>query len=341
MSNNYKWETVGKCKFYTDGTTCTDIEVMDNAKEISFIYPKFRIDREKCKKVFSSVETLMIGRNVISIVIPNKMFPNVKQVKSKSSSFLDGKYLIEKAGMRLLNAFGQNENTAIDFTRFHRIGNYAFEGCKAKKAIGIREMKISTIQDTAFIDSGFLDQPFINGIKCLGPIIIDVDETADEITLPIEDVYYCVPKRPQKCVRVPNLNAFSAMRKLPKKVIIEDKNIRYDDALMYKFYNREIEEFESRVPRYKTVDGILYSADMKTLIICPAGKTGEVTIPDGVMRIRKQAFYGSKISKIIFPDSLLRLQKEAFYGCENLKEIDFGNGIEQIGGDGSQHRMLD
>lgn len=76
---------------------------------------------------------------------------------------------------------------------------------------------------------------------------------------------------------------------------------------------------------------------MKTLIICPAGKTGEITIPDGVMRIRKQAFYGSKISKVIFPDSLLRLQKEAFYGCENLKEIDFGNGIEQIGGDGSQH----
>ena len=28
MNNNYKWETVGKCKFYTDGTTCTDIEVM-------------------------------------------------------------------------------------------------------------------------------------------------------------------------------------------------------------------------------------------------------------------------------------------------------------------------
>ena len=27
MNNNYKWETVGKCKFYTDGTTCTDIEV--------------------------------------------------------------------------------------------------------------------------------------------------------------------------------------------------------------------------------------------------------------------------------------------------------------------------
>ena len=337
MNNNYKWETVGKCKFYTDGTICTDIEVMDDTKEISFIYPKFRIDREKCKKVFSSIEILMIGRNVISIVIPNKMFPNVKRVQSKSNSFLDGKYLIERAGRKLLNAFGQSEDAEIDFTRFRRIRNYAFEGCKAKKATGIHEMRISWVQDAAFVGSGFLDKPFIGGIKCLGPFIIDIDETADEVILPKSDVYFCVPKIPKKCVRVPNINAFAAMRKSPKKVIIEDENIRYDDDLMYKFSNRYIEELESRVSRYKTVDGILYSADMKTLILCPAGKTGEVTIPDGVERIRKQAFFGSKISKVIFPDSLVRLQNEAFYGCENLKEIDFGNGIEQIGGAENKH----
>lgn len=339
MNNNYKWETVGKCKFYTDGTTCTDIEVMDNAKEISFIYPKFRIDREKYKKVFSSIEILMIERNVISIVIPNKMFPNVKRVQSKSNSFLDGKYLIERAGRKLLNAFGQSEDAEIDFTRFRRIGNYAFEGCKAKVAAGIYEMRILAIQDAAFVGSGFLDKPFIGGIKCLGPFIIDIDETADEIILPKSDVYFCVPKIQKKCVRVPNINVFAAMRKSPKpkKVIIEDENIRYDDDLMYKLSNRYIEELESRVSRYKTVDGILYSADMKTLILCPAGKTGEVTIPDGVERIRKQAFFGSKISKVVFPDSLVRLQNEAFYGCENLKEIDFGNGIEQIGGAENKH----
>ena len=337
MNNNYKWETIGKCKFYTDGTTCTDIEVMDDAKEISFIYPKFRVDRKKCKKVFSSIEVLIIERNVVSIVIPNKMFPNVKQVNSKSSSFLDGKYLIERAGRKLLNAFGQSEDVSIDFTRFRRIGNYAFEGCKVKVAAGIYEMRILAIQDAAFVGSGFLDKPFIGGIKCLGPFIIDIDETADEIILPKSDVYFCVPKIQKKCVRVPNINVFAAMRKSPKKVIIEDENIRYDDDLMYKLSNRYIEELESRVSRYKTVDGILYSADMKTLILCPAGKTGEVTIPDGVERIRKQAFFGSKISKVVFPDSLARLQNEAFYGCENLKEIDFGNGIEQIGGAENKH----
>ena len=334
--NNYEWVTIGNARFYTDGTTCTDIEVMNESKNISFIYPKFKVDRKKCQKVFSSVEKLMIGRNVLSIIIPNKMFPNVKNVESKSSNFITGKYLIEKTGMRLLNTFGQDDGASIDFTQFNRIEDYAFEGCKAKNAVGLDEMKISMVQDAAFVDSGFLDQPFIGGIKCLGPFIIDIDEMADEIILPKNDVYFCVPKKPKERVRVPNVNAFAAMRKLPKKVIIEDENIRYDDALMYKFSNKYIEELESRVSRYRTVDGILYSGDMKTLILCPAGKTGEITIPDGVERIRKQAFFGSKINKVIFPDSLVRLQKEAFYGCENLKEIDFGNGIEQIGGDGSQ-----
>lgn len=335
--NNYEWVTIGGAKFYTNGTICTDIEVMNEAKTISFIFPKFRIDREKCKKVFSSVENLIIERNVLSIIIPNKMLPNVKNVESKSSNFMTGKYLIEKAGMRLLNAFVQDEETAIDFTQFNRIEGYAFEGCKTKNAIGLNEMKISMIQDTAFEDSGFLDQPFIGGIKCLGPFIIDIDETADEIILPKNNVRFCVPKKPKERVRVPNVNAFAAMRKLPKKVIIEDKKINYDDALLYNFYSRDIEELESRVPRYKTVDGILYSADMKTLIICPTGKTGTVVIPDGVTRIRKSAFSRSKISKVIFPDSMVSLQNEAFYGCEYLTEIDFGHGIEQIGGNGNQH----
>lgn len=335
--NNYEWVTIGGAKFYTNGTICTDIEVMNEAKTISFIFPKFRIDREKCKKVFSSVENLIIERNVLSIIIPNKMLPNVKNVESKSSKFMTGKYLIEKAGMRLLNAFVQDEETAIDFTQFNRIEGYAFEGCKTKNAIGLNEMKISMIQDTAFEDSGFLDQPFIGGIKCLGPFIIDIDETADEIILPKNNVRFCVPKKPKERVRVPNVNAFAAMRKLPKKVIIEDKKINYDDALLYNFCSRDIEELESRVPRYKTVDGILYSADMKTLIICPTGKTGTVVIPDGVTRIRKSAFSRSKISKVIFPDSMVSLQNEAFYGCEYLTEIDFGHGIEQIGGNGNQH----
>lgn len=167
-------------------------------------------------KVFSNIETLLIGRNVISIVIPNKMFPNVKRVQSKSSNFLDGKYLIERAGRKLLNAFGQSEDAEIDFTRFRRIGNYAFEGCKAKVAAGIYEMRILAIQDAAFVGSGFLDKPFIGGIKCLGPFIIDIDETADEIILPKSDVYFCVRKYKKMC-SCSKYQRFCNNEKIPKR----------------------------------------------------------------------------------------------------------------------------
>ena len=75
---------------------------------------------------------------------------------------------------------------------------------------------------------------------------------------------------------------------------------------------------------------------MKTLVLCPKEKTGGVIIPDGVTRIRRQAFCLTKISRVVFPDSLARIEDEAFYQCKNLKEIDFGNGIEQLGADGKQ-----
>ena len=107
--------------------------------------------------------------------------------------------------------------------------------------------------------------------------------------------------------------------------------------MLYKLYSQDIEEIESHISRYKTVDGIVYSADMKTLILCPQGKTGEVIIPDGVVRIRKSAFSNSKIKKVIFPDTMQTIGDEAFYACEKLKEIDFGHGITRIGENGNQN----
>ena len=42
-------------------------------------------------------------------------------------------------------------------------------------------MRIAMVQEAAFVNSGFLDQPFVGGIKCLGPFIIDIDETAEDM----------------------------------------------------------------------------------------------------------------------------------------------------------------
>lgn len=233
MNNDYKWETIGRCKFYTDGTTCTDIEVMDDAKEISFIYPKIMINRERCQKVFSSVEIMLIGRNVISIAIPNKMFPNIKHVESKSNSFINGKYLIERAGGKLLNVFRQSEDAEIDFTLFNRIGSYAFEGCRATKVSDSEDTGFIRINNNAFFGSGFMNQPFVNGIKCVGSLVVDVDETADEVIMPKTGIQY-FPDKFVKCMRLPNIRCLDEVTKKPRKVIIEDKNISHDNEVLFR-----------------------------------------------------------------------------------------------------------
>ena len=76
----------------------------------------------------------------------------------------------------------------------------------------------------------------------------------------------------------------------------------------------------------------------KYLIKCQC-KKGEdtVIVDDGVKGIGMNAFYRSKVEKVILPDSVKYIETRAFAFCKNLKEIDFGNGIEQIGGAENKH----
>ena len=71
-----------------------------------------------------------------------------------------------------------------------------------------------------------------------------------------------------------------------------------------------------------SVDGILFSKDMTTLIRCPITKTGEYTVPETVQYIATTAFSScSKITKITLPESILEIGDYAFLDCFDLKEI--------------------
>ena len=52
-------------------------------------------------------------------------------------------------------------------------------------------------------------------------------------------------------------------------------------------------------------DGMLFTKDMSTLLFCPRNKSGEVVIPEGVIRLGDSAFSGCRrITKLIFPKTL-------------------------------------
>ena len=82
----------------------------------------------------------------------------------------------------------------------------------------------------------------------------------------------------------------------------------------------------------KVVDGILYTADMKTVLQCPpAYSKTSVTIPDGVEIIAPSAFRDCvNIEKVVMPDTVKVISYDAFNWANNLKEINISENCEKI-----------
>lgn len=74
-------------------------------------------------------------------------------------------------------------------------------------------------------------------------------------------------------------------------------------------------------PKYKSINGALYSKDGKTLIAYPCGLES-VTIVDGTENIGYQSFMGNPhITSVSFPASVLSIGRYAFKNCSSLVEF--------------------
>ncbi len=82
-----------------------------------------------------------------------------------------------------------------------------------------------------------------------------------------------------------------------------------------------------------TIDGVLYTKDMKCLISYPQGKETEVFhVPEEVTWIGEYAFAGNPyIQEVVFSSRLVYIDEWAFYECSALKHCRWGSAIEHIG----------
>lgn len=112
---------------------------------------------------------------------------------------------------------------------------------------------------------------------------------------------------------------------------------------------------ESGSGAYTVIDGVLYTADIKELVFCPAFLSGKISVPDTVTKIHSYAFmgcqavteisfseqsalvtvgdysfYGCGISEITLPDGLVSIGEGAFVGCRNLEEVTLSKSLNSI-----------
>lgn len=315
--------------------TILDIKVDDGVKEVFFeglkdcdvIEVKIQSD---CR--CPSVERLYISENVRNISISNNTFPNVNRVNSDSKYFLSGNVLIEHYDVQdiyiLKNTFCKKKGENIDLKNVNRIKDYAFVNCCSGNVTNVSEQILCDYK--AFYQyKGIYQLPVVNGAHMMGNIMMTVSNTIPACTTAINR-YIDFSGRNVKLTN-PGIVSNIYPAHMPKRIYVDNERIISPDEI-YTAGNTSIENIDINPKNkyYTSIDGIVYTADKKTLIRCPVGKSGKVVIPDGVTTIGRHAFRSCKISEVVIPDSVTEIGISAFTES-HIQDFTLGKGMTYIG----------
>ena len=114
--------------------------------------------------------------------------------------------------------------------------------------------------------------------------------------------------------------------------LLPDSVISIDDTAFYAC--SALTEFRTAGNKhYTAVDGVLLTADRKTLVAYPAGRPdASYTIPDSVTGIGDAAFCANAlVQEITIPDSVTSVGMYPFISCTALKEITLPDSVTSMG----------
>ena len=101
-------------------------------------------------------------------------------------------------------------------------------------------------------------------------------------------------------------------------------------GLLYN-YNLQGLETPAESQTFQTKDGVLFTKDLSTLLVYPAGKPEtRYAVPDGVSAVDTYAFYYNKGLQAIDLNDVTRVGEYAFYNAKGLEEVNLGGSVASI-----------
>ncbi len=200
-----------------------------------------------------------------------------------------------------------------------------FSGCGEELGLGNSDVKISVSDGKGIVK----ELPNKTGIT--------------EITVP--DEYEGVP--------VTEIADFAGCNLENAEKINIGKNVEVIGVWAFE-NNQKLKEFyvDPENKYFCSVDGVLFTKDMKELLFYPLARGIEevkvkggdgkeqsakritYSVPNGVEKIRSKAFYKcEKLYALTLPDKLKSIEEKAFFKCTSLEIINIPDGVEEIGKD--------
>jgi hypothetical protein len=221
--------------------------------------------------------------------------------------------------------------------RTKRIGNGALRGCGDLEEV-IMPPTVRSLGDNAFSSCYDLEYVMLSdNLESIGDECFDGCSSLKSINLPrslTEIGKYAFKGSGLQHVTLPSglmklgAAAFEGtsitVLDLPAATQIEDNNL----GTMKKLEEITVAD-GSRYYTYE--DGVLYDHTGSVLLRCPAARSGNFALPDGVEEIAWSAFSYSQLSSVRIPDGLTAIAASAFYECPQLRDISIPASVLTVG----------